>query len=754
MQKYRLMFKKSYFRNLCFSYGLMLLVLFLIFIIMSSVLNNIIAAERESMISYMSTNLKNNMDDEILRIEQLVAQISIQDEITKLIETNDAVSGFEEYEIVRKLKEMCVLNPTIDKIYLYKKNSGKIISSESATSIDVFYEATHNSESFSVESWTRFLNENHNKTLTTLPNVKPGEVYITYAQTLPFSVLEERNLQLIILLNPDRIIHETIENDAIVCEQFAILNKAGDILYSYGNLVSADEMRDFAENMNDVIKTKTSGEKVVIQTVRSKVVSWRYVMVLSREIYNEQMRFFTIALISCGALYLLIGIYLVFLFSKKNYAPLKNLMNRVGKAETDAGNKVSSNEFEVLSAQFEAIYNENLKMQKLSDENIGQLQTEYLKGLLENVINHKSPAKEYSPERYGLEVISDRFSVILIKIENLEEMFSIEAVGLKPDSIRYAIANVAEELIDMQGCKGYCITLQNDSMAAIVNFPEETENGQAAEKILRAIITEMKSFFEKCYYAALSFSSSNELHSLRDLNMSYGQVLEAMDYRLIRGKQQIIFYQEICDKRNDYHYDADMEYELASGIKNGDYPKTQKLINEMFEENVYSERLTVEAMRLFLFELLRTLMRYVPREYVPSMEKLMTDTARETQEKVLSALKEYSDLIKNQTDKPVGLRVMEYVEENYQNPDLGVSMLGEIFGLTPSYLSRLFKEQANENMLSYIHRVRISHSKDLLDSGMSLKDIAEQVGYLSVGGYNRVFKKYEGISPDKFRKRK
>lgn len=102
----------------------------------------------------------------------------------------------------------------------------------------------------------------------------------------------------------------------------------------------------------------------------------------------------------------------------------------------------------------------------------------------------------------------------------------------------------------------------------------------------------MKSFFEKCYYAALSFSSSNELHSLRDLNMSYGQVLEAMDYRLIRGKQQIIFYQEICDKRNDYHYDADMEYELASGIKNGDYPKTQKLINEMFEENVYSERLT------------------------------------------------------------------------------------------------------------------------------------------------------------------
>ena len=42
---------------------------------------------------------------------------------------------------------------------------------------------------------------------------------------------------------------------------------------------------------------------------------------------------------------------------------------------------------------------------------------------------------------------------------------------------------------------------------------------------------------------------------------------------------------------------------------------------------------------------------------------------------------------------------MEYVKENYQNPDLNISITALHFGITPSYLSSLFKEQSGCSLL-------------------------------------------------------
>jgi YesN/AraC family two-component response regulator len=79
-------------------------------------------------------------------------------------------------------------------------------------------------------------------------------------------------------------------------------------------------------------------------------------------------------------------------------------------------------------------------------------------------------------------------------------------------------------------------------------------------------------------------------------------------------------------------------------------------------------------------------------------------------------------------------------------------MVGDKFGLTPSYLSKQFKAQTGEALLDFISRTRLEEAKRLLSlQVLSVTDIAKKVGYSDMNTFNRIFKKFEGITPGKYK---
>jgi YesN/AraC family two-component response regulator len=68
-----------------------------------------------------------------------------------------------------------------------------------------------------------------------------------------------------------------------------------------------------------------------------------------------------------------------------------------------------------------------------------------------------------------------------------------------------------------------------------------------------------------------------------------------------------------------------------------------------------------------------------------------------------------------------------------------------------SYLSRSYKKFRGINLLDYIHKIRIEKAKLIINS-TNLKDVAQQVGYYESKALIRVFKKYEGVTPGRFKK--
>jgi two-component system response regulator YesN len=69
------------------------------------------------------------------------------------------------------------------------------------------------------------------------------------------------------------------------------------------------------------------------------------------------------------------------------------------------------------------------------------------------------------------------------------------------------------------------------------------------------------------------------------------------------------------------------------------------------------------------------------------------------------------------------------------------------------YFCRLFKKVLGMSFVEYVHRMRIDHAKDLLlSSDHAVAYIAGEVGFENVSHFNRVFRRFTGITPSSFRK--
>jgi Response regulator containing CheY-like receiver domain and AraC-type DNA-binding domain len=85
--------------------------------------------------------------------------------------------------------------------------------------------------------------------------------------------------------------------------------------------------------------------------------------------------------------------------------------------------------------------------------------------------------------------------------------------------------------------------------------------------------------------------------------------------------------------------------------------------------------------------------------------------------------------------------------------ELDLASLAERVYLTPSYLSRLFKQETGVTITDYLIGVRIEQAKKLLRGRPDLKtyEVGERVGYPDSAYFNKLFKRIVGMTPNEYR---
>ena len=104
---------------------------------------------------------------------------------------------------------------------------------------------------------------------------------------------------------------------------------------------------------------------------------------------------------------------------------------------------------------------------------------------------------------------------------------------------------------------------------------------------------------------------------------------------------------------------------------------------------------------------------------------------------------------KNQTV----IATLEYIKKHHAEP-LTLDGIASALYQSKYTLCHLFRQYTGESIVTHIHRVRIGVACERLAKGESVSDTARAVGFENLSFFTKIFKRYQGITPSDFQKKK
>lgn len=451
-----------------------------------------------------------------------------------------------------------------------------------------------------------------------------------------------------------------------------------------------------------------------------------------------------------------IGFGVMHFLTKIKYNPLKELMEAFGYyAHTE-----SHDEYEWLLEQKKVFQEEHqrAKQEINARENILRQQDLY------RLISLPYDSRYQKREELSKEPLFAKENVLVF-------LFFLQVVGhesiyanMNRNMIRFIMKDIFEEMLN--GKLTIEIVDMMDHFACIVNTDKSQEE---CREILEETLDEMKRFMIESMQIKVNYVFGAQKKGIDGVHSSYILAREAANYLNMMPEAQYIWYDDIKTRYSIYHYPAEIEQKIINAICVGNNKAACQWIDEVIDTNYVEREITQHMKKCLVADMCGTVIK--AGEQAGAVEFILrymddnpisdewsghwnVEVLRTYMHQMVTAVCEdvHTREDVKRDDKKFGTQVMDYVNENYWNPDLNISITALHFGITPSYLSVLFKEQTGLNLLEYINHIRIEKVKELLEEDYSLTEICSKTGFRSSGALIRVFKKETGITPGQMKK--
>ena len=253
------------------------------------------------------------------------------------------------------------------------------------------------------------------------------------------------------------------------------------------------------------------------------------------------------------------------------------------------------------------------------------------------------------------------------------------------------------------------------------------------------------------------FDVGDICHSVEGIRVSVHKLLNRYDYKsLLRLSQNDRGETEGLR----YGYLQEQENELMSMVMSGAADAAEEFVGRLITAH---KRASSVLLRILVFNLLGTLFKCADRMNISGiLENAELDTVFYSQDmdEIEKTVKHMFRQVcenavgteENRHLKALGLKLMNYVDANYQETDLSLKTLSSVYGITVSYVSKIFKEQIGCNFSDYLTTKRMERAKQLLEeSELSISEIAQRTGYVDSSTFIKNFKRTTKMTPGAYR---
>jgi two-component system response regulator YesN len=260
----------------------------------------------------------------------------------------------------------------------------------------------------------------------------------------------------------------------------------------------------------------------------------------------------------------------------------------------------------------------------------------------------------------------------------------------------------------------------------------------------------------------LAQAGVSTLEHRRELNFQQARIAE-----LIFEKKQAEETLSALEHTAPETYPLHKEKELLGRVRLGDRTGAREILNEILGEIFLYNAGNLDVIKARVLELVVVLSRAaveggarLERMLGLNFELLTGILAIGTFDELCMRIKNVLDSMLDNVYETRNVKnadtlgaVLRYIRENYSQPITLDDAARSVF-LSPFYLSHSFKDELGITFIEYLTRVRMEGAKKLLsDKSLSMQAIAEAVGYDDASYFSKVFKKNEGVTPNKYRMR-
>lgn len=673
------------------------------------------------------------VDDQTELQNKIISTVATDSLVVSRMTAGYANNGYRAMQNM-KIKNMLATHMNqssyIEDIYLYIGNTDDIISANTTAEESLFYEMYGQEVVADRGEWEQLLAGKYNQhyKVVTGKNDKQRLIWLWTLASHEDEQGQRRNCTVVIVLNIQEYLAPIIDYQAATGNPVTVRSADGTVIFEAGN-----ESEDRGEVLRVVSETN----------------GWEYMIYLDGEDFVSSYIGLFALLTTILVLVLTIIFCVVAYVVRFHFNPLKELVGYIRENYgQDPLDETSS--YTYLKGAFSTLLEkqrlERLEFKKQMEKVRGAYVLELLLGSTE--------LAEIGVERLremGLEYLLKQVAVLIIRKktgwsseERLNPLMVAKFFGL----------GVERDYSRL----GYSIFLKGDLVTVV----------EAGEGDIKKIIQEMQDVFSRMeskeFYAALS-----AVKTVGNLDEAYNEALFTMSSMKSGDESSsILCYDDVVNLDTLFFITAEMENRLTDAAVRLDRDLLLKEMGDGWEELNNSQKNDLNSAQYLAFRQMDVILRAVRslgfKEVCSEMANSMGLIYRaQNKEAVIKLSMDMVGKLFEQlgTDEDTFSQTVKiknmvniFIEENFMDSGLTVDKVAEALGKSTSGISKLYKEATGDTILYYINYCRIQEAKKLIvqkGSKCNISQLHEIVGFTNTNTLIRVFKKYEGVTPGKYK---
>lgn len=358
-------------------------------------------------------------------------------------------------------------------------------------------------------------------------------------------------------------------------------------------------------------------------------------------------------------------------------------------------------------------------------------------------------------QEFGIQVGGTSYRVVTTDIDVYSDLYETDE-ELKKESalMSFVVENISHEIVNNYHAGiAYRDSDSRVCMLLWTNTPREFK--KEAVKICHEI--------QKTVYEAMKLSVSMGIgcyvSRLDELSKSYESAEEMLKYRYTKGSGHVYDCEETIYTPNPMELEQDFQ-EIEEAVK-ANHKEELFDVLEHVETWICHGYVSRNQAAAWVQQMMRSIYETVHRAneaFLLTETDLSAAAEARSFKNAMECLRDYARRAMEamteagQTSaERQALLALEYLKENYSDPNIGLNDICEYLNISTSRFSSIFKEATGKTFIEMLGSIRMERAKQLLrETSLKNYEIAEKCGFSDPHYFSIAFKKLTGRTPKEY----